>query len=171
MRVLLQRFYNLLLVLSCISMVGALAAITLNIVTRLVNGWTISGLDGYAGYAIAATLFLALPSAFLGGDHVRVTILTNKAKGKARDRLDYLALCAGVALSTYVAWFSCRLVWQSHVFHDVAPTGDATPMWIPQLSMALGCVGLAVAVCHALFDKCKYGVFLDERVSSSPSVE
>jgi len=30
---------------------------------------------------------------------------------------------------------------------------------------------LAVAVCHALFDKCKYGVFLDERVSGSPSVE
>ena len=168
MRLCLLRFYKLLLVLACLSMVGALLAITLNIATRLVDGWSIAGLDGYAGYAIAAALFLALPSAFLGGDHVRVTILTNKAQGSVRDALDYAVLVAGVLLSAYVAWFSCRLVWQSHLFHDVAQTGDATPLWMPQLSMALGCIGLAVAACHALYDKYTYGYFLDERHSAEP---
>jgi hypothetical protein len=42
------------------------------------------------------------------------------------------------------------MVWQSHLFHDVAQTGDASPLWIPQLTMAIGTIGLAVAVIHAL---------------------
>ena len=60
--------YRSLLVLACLSMFGALLAITLNIATRLVPGWSISGLDGYAGYSIAAAFFLALPSALQQGD-------------------------------------------------------------------------------------------------------
>jgi TRAP-type C4-dicarboxylate transport system permease small subunit len=35
----------------------------------------IQGLDAYAGYAIAATLFFALPTALMHGDHIRVTLL------------------------------------------------------------------------------------------------
>jgi len=31
-----------------------------------------------------------------------------------------------------------RLVLQSHEFHDVSSSLDATPLWIPQIGMALG---------------------------------
>jgi TRAP-type C4-dicarboxylate transport system permease small subunit len=143
-------FYRVLLVLSCLSMVAALLAITLNIGTRLVNGWNIAGLDGYAGYSIAAAFFLALPSAFMHGDHIRVTLLIQNARPRIKAALEYWSLGVGLLLSAYLAWFACRLVWQSYMFHDVAPTGDATPLWIPQLSMALGCLGFVVAMAHAL---------------------
>ena len=66
----LQRFYSALLFLSCVSMVACLVAISLNMLTRVVDGWTIAGLDGYAGYAIAAALFFAMPAAFRHGDHI-----------------------------------------------------------------------------------------------------
>ncbi len=145
-----EGFYKFLLVLSCLSMVGALTAISLNIGTRLVDGWAISGLDGYAGYSIAAALFLALPAAFKHGDHIRVTLILQNAGPRLRKALEYWCLFAGLALSTYLAWFACRLVWLSYTLHDVAPTGDATPLWIPQLSMALGCVGFMVVFVHAL---------------------
>ncbi len=46
-----------------------------------------------------------------------------------------------------------RLVWVSYTLHDVAPTGDATPLWIPQLSMALGCIGFALAFVQALWSR------------------
>jgi TRAP-type C4-dicarboxylate transport system permease small subunit len=158
---LLRHFYQLLLVLSCVSMVSALVAISLNMLTRLIDGWSIAGLDGYAGYAIASALFLALPSAFLQGDHIRVSALVDRCSGRWRAALDYWALGLGVALSTYLAWFAVRMVWQSHLFHDVAPTGDATPMWIPQLTMAVGCVGFAVAMVHALVRRWQHGAFLE----------
>ncbi|WP_372658737.1 TRAP transporter small permease [Hydrogenophaga sp.] len=145
-----QNFYKTLLVLACVSLVAALLSITLNIATRLVDGWTISGLDGYAGYSIAAALFLALPSAFKSGDHIRVTLALQDARPRLKAVLEYWSLGVGLLLSLYLAWFACRLVWLSFSFHDVAATGDATPLWIPQLSMALGCIGFVVAMAHAL---------------------
>ena len=146
----LNRFYSALLFLSCVSMVACLVAISLNILTRLVDGWAIAGLDGYAGYAIAATLFFALPAAFRHGDHIRVTFLLERTKGFWFRVLNLWSLLLGSVMAVYIAWFSCRMVYQSHLFNDVAPTGDASPMWIPQLGMAIGAVGLAVAVIHAL---------------------
>jgi len=39
-----------------------------------------------------------------------------------------------------------RLAWQSHEFEDVSQGIDATPLWIPQLSMAIGTVVLVIAL-------------------------
>ena len=168
---LLLRFYRVLLVLACLSMVAALVAISLNMLTRLIDGWSIAGLDGYAGYAIASALFLALPCAFFGGDHIRVSALVERSTGRVRAALDYWALGLGVALSIYLAWFAVRMVWQSYIFHDIAPTGDATPMWIPQLTMAIGCVGFALAMTHAFVLRLRRGVFIGESAGELTSAE
>lgn len=156
-----RNFYKALLLLSGVSMVSALVAITLNIVTRLVDGWAISGLDGYAGYAIAAALFLALPSALQRGDHIRVTLVLQNVGPRVQAALEYWGLGAGLVLAVYLAWFTGRLVWLSYTYHDVAPTGDATPLWIPQLSMVLGCVGFAVAFAHALIARMRGTEFFE----------
>jgi TRAP-type C4-dicarboxylate transport system permease small subunit len=37
------------------------------------------------------------------------------------------------------------LSWQSYTFHDISTSNDATPLWIPQIPMALGTVVLAIA--------------------------
>ncbi|MDH4182246.1 MAG: TRAP transporter small permease, partial [Betaproteobacteria bacterium] len=48
------------------------------------------------------------------------------------------------------AWFSARLAWQSWTFHDISTANDATPLWLPQLSMALGTLVLLVALVDEL---------------------
>jgi TRAP-type C4-dicarboxylate transport system permease small subunit len=143
-------FYKILLVLSGLAMIGAFVAIMLNILARIF-AWNLPGLDGYAGYAIAAALFLALPATLQHNEHIRATLLLDHVEPRTRGRIEFVALSLGVAISLYLAWFALRLVWVSYTLHDVAPTGDATPMWIPQLSMALGCVGFAVAFVQALW--------------------
>jgi TRAP-type C4-dicarboxylate transport system permease small subunit len=144
-----RHFYRLLLVLSCIAMLAAFATVGLGIVARLA-GWDLPGLDAYAGYAIAATLFLALPATLLQGEHIRVTLLLERLPARWRAALEWWCLAAAVALSSYLAWFAGRLVWVSYSTHDVSPAADATPLWIPQIAMALGCAGLAVGFLHAL---------------------
>jgi TRAP-type C4-dicarboxylate transport system permease small subunit len=54
-------------------------------------------------------------------------------------------LAAASALSALMAWYSLRLAWQSHTFNDVSTGNDATPLWIPQISMAVGTLVLTLA--------------------------
>jgi TRAP-type C4-dicarboxylate transport system permease small subunit len=145
-------FYRLLLALSCLAMVAAFVTVGLGIVARLAN-WDIPGLDAYAGYAIAASLFLALPSTLLKGEHIRVTLLLERAPHRFRQGLEWWSLAAAAGLSAYMAWFALRLVWVSYATNDMSPGADASPLWIPQVAMALGCVGFAIAFAHALFGR------------------
>jgi TRAP-type C4-dicarboxylate transport system permease small subunit len=158
-------FYKVLLVGAGIAMVGAFVAIMLNILARIF-GWNLPGLDGYAGYAIAAALFLALPATLQHDEHIRATLLLEHVSPGVRGRMETVALALGVAISLFLAWFAVRLVWVSYTLHDVAFTGDATPMWIPQLSMALGCVGFALAFVQALWSR-----FTGEPFFARPSGE
>lgn len=145
-------FYRLLLGLACVAMVAAFVTVGLGIAARLAN-WDIPGLDAYAGYAIAAALFLALPSTLLKGEHIRVTLLLERAPRRLRQGLEWWSLAAALGLSGYMAWYALRLVWVSYVTRDMSPGADASPLWIPQLAMALGCVGFAMAFVHALLGR------------------
>jgi TRAP-type C4-dicarboxylate transport system permease small subunit len=146
----LDKSYRFLMLLACIAMVLAFAVILVGVLARKF-GWDIPGLDAYAGYAIAATLFLALPGTLKHGDHIRVTLVMQRLSPRAQNTLEYICLVAASLLTVYLAWFACQLVWVSYLTHDVSPSADATPLWIPQLAMALGCIGFAVSFLHALW--------------------
>lgn len=147
-----KNFYKLLLLLACIAMVTAFAVVMLGVAARQFL-WDIPGLDAYAGYAIAAALFLALPETLRHGDHIRVTLVLQKLPLRGRVAFEYGCLVTATLLSAYFAWFSVRLVWLSFQFHDVSPAADATPLWIPQTLMALGSIGFAVAFADALVSR------------------
>lgn len=152
MNKLVKNFYKFLLLLACISMVSAFGVIVLGVAAREFL-WDIPGLDAYAGYAIAATLFLALPETLRHGDHIQVTMVLQKLPRSARPVFEYWCLGAGVILSAYFAYFAARMTWMSYVFHDVSAAADATPLWLPQTLMALGSLGFAVAFADALISR------------------
>jgi len=149
MKTLLMAFYRLLGLLAMLAMVAAFITVGLGVLAREA-GWDVQGLDGYAGYAIAAALFLALPITFQRSEHIRVTLLMDKVSARWRNVLQVWSLLAGSVLTGYFAWFSARLVWVSYSTHDISPAMDASPLWVPQLAMALGAIGLAVACLDAL---------------------
>lgn len=161
---LLDGFYRWLLYLAAVFMLATLITILLGIAGRQF-GFDIPGLDAYAGYSIAAALFLALPSTLRHGEHIRVTLVLNKLTGTSRKVLEYWCLLAGTGIAVYFAWYSVRLVWLSHLTHDVSQAADMTPLWIPQISMALGSIGFAVAL---LEDLCRKLVS-QERTAALPA--
>ena len=146
---LVYAFYQGLLALSCLSMLAAFGAVALGVLARQVR-WDIPGLDAYAGYAIACALFLALPATLHQGEHIRVTLVLDRLPPAVRGPMEWFCLWVGLVASCAMAWFALRLAWVSWATHDVSPAADATPLWMPQLGMVLGCIGFAVAFAHAI---------------------
>lgn len=144
MRKLLDGLYTGAAALAALFMVGLLIMVLLSIVSREV-AFHVKGTDAYAGYLMAGSGFLALAHTLKKGEHIRVTLLLNALKGSARRGMEIWALGAATLLSLLFAFYSVRLAWQSHVFHDISTSNDATPLWIPQLGMAIGTVILAIA--------------------------
>lgn len=144
MRRLLDVLYDGAAWLAALFMVALLVAVLLSILGRQLH-FNIPGIDAYAGYMMAAAGFLALAHTLKRGEHIRVTLLINALRGGARKGLEAWSLGLATLLALLFAFYSCRLAWQSHAFHDISTSNDATPLWIPQLAMALGTVVFAIA--------------------------
>ena len=144
MRKTLDVVYDSAAYLAALCMVGLLAMVLLSILGRQFH-FHLPGTDAYAGYLIAGSGFLALAHTLKRGEHIRVTLLLGALHGRARRSLEIWAFGAATSLALLSAWYSCRLSWQSYTFHDISTSTDATPLWIPQLTMAIGNVILAVA--------------------------
>jgi TRAP-type C4-dicarboxylate transport system permease small subunit len=149
MRSVLDPFYSALGVLAALFILATLVVEVVGIAGREL-GFAMAGLDAYAGYCLAAGSFLAMPYALRRGDHIRVTLILMRLKQRPRYWMEVLCLVVAALLSAYFAWFAAKLVWGSYTYNDVSQNVDATPLWIPQLSMALGLFGLAVAFAEQL---------------------
>lgn len=130
--------------LAALFMVLLLGAVLLSVISRQFH-FHVPGVDAYAGYLMAAAGFLALAHTLKRGEHIRVTLLLNALHGRSRKALEVWALVVALLLAALFAFYSCRLVWQSYTFNDISTSNDATPLWIPQLSMAWGTLVLAIA--------------------------
>lgn len=137
MRRFLDTLYSIAGLLAGVCMIGVLASVLAAILARQM-GWNIPGTDAYAGYFMAAAGFLALATTFKHGEHIRVTLLLNSLADRNGRRLDIFALAVGTVLAAAFAYFSAKLVYDSHLYNDISTANDATPLWIPQIAMAVG---------------------------------
>lgn len=149
MRKFLDGLYAASAWLAGLSMVGVLLMVLLTIASRLF-GFSAPGTDAYAGYAMAGAGFMALASTLKKGEHIRVTLLLGALKGQTRKAMEVAALLIATVLSGFLAFYATHLVWQSWDIGDISVGIDATPMWIPQVFMALGTVVFFIAFCDEL---------------------
>lgn len=148
MRTALDRLYDAAGWLAAMFMIGTLVFVLLGIFGRLL-GFHVRGTDAYAGYCMAACGFLALAYTLRRNEHIRVTLLLGHVPQGARKALEIWCHAIAVALAAILAFYSVRLVWQSRAFNDISTANDATPLWIPQLAMAIGTLILLVAFVDA----------------------
>ena len=116
----------------------------------------------------AAAAFFAMAHAFKHGDFVRVTLLLEKISVPAQKRFELAALSIAAVAVAYLAWWANRFTYESWVFNDIAQGMLPWPLWIPQLSFALGSILLLVAVLDELVivlrgNRPSYVVAVEER--------
>jgi TRAP-type C4-dicarboxylate transport system permease small subunit len=125
--------------LACIFLVTML-----QVATRML-GINIRGLTDYAGYFMAASAFLAFPHTFNYGAHIRIELFLSMM-GRFRRLAEWASFIASAAVAIWLAYFAWSMVYWSRTLNDISQGLDATPIWIPQLSMAVGLSVLALAV-------------------------
>ena len=145
MRALLDRLYNAAGVLAALFLIGTLVMVLIGIAGRLLD-FHVPGTDSYAGYCMAAAGFLALAHTLKRGEHIRVGLLLERFGGRLRRPLELWSHAAGSFFCAGLAFYSVRLVWQSRAYNDISQGNDATPLWIPQIGMALGAIVLLIAM-------------------------
>ena len=144
MRRFLDALYDGAAALAAVFMVALLVMVMLSILGRQLH-FNLAGVDAYAGYTMAGAGFLALAHTLKQGDHIRVTLLISALKGGWKRGCEIWALFAASVLALLSAVYSGKLAWQSYTFHDISTSNDATPLWLPQISMAVGTLVLAIA--------------------------
>ena len=113
-------------------------------------GVLIRGADDIVAWLTAATAFLALGHTFRKGELVRVGLWLEMLGERARQRVEIFALSVTLLFVGYMAWAVARFVYESWQYHEVAQGLVRIPIWIPQLSFALGVVIFFIAVADEL---------------------
>ena len=131
----------------CLVTIGIL--VTTSIVSRLLSIY-IPGLTEYSGYAMAAASFLALAYTFENHGHIRVELVLSHLHKKQRWLAELWCLTVGSAVTTYLAFYLCRLVYFSWKFEEYSEGADAILLWKPQAIAMVGAIVLAIAVFHRL---------------------
>jgi TRAP-type C4-dicarboxylate transport system permease small subunit len=129
---------------AALMMVGTLLMVLLGMIDRYVT-INFRGTDMYAGYCMAAAGFLALAHTLKKNEHIRVTLLLNAVPARAKKVLELWSLSAAVLLSGLFCFYAIKLSYQSWDFNDISTGNDATPLWLPQIGMALGALVLLIA--------------------------
>ncbi len=132
---------------------ASLAAIAVIIAAQIVMrlmGQQIPAADDFAAWAMASAAFLALPYALRKGDHIRVTLLAHMLPQSWQHAIELLATATGSALAVWGAWHAVDFVLDSWQYNELAQGMLAVPLWIPQLSMAVGMALLALTMLERL---------------------
>lgn len=167
MRRFLDRLYQASGVLAAVCLAGICFLMLAQAIVREF-GVLIRGSDDITSWLCAASAFLALGHTFRHGELVRVGLFIDQL-GPARRRIAEIGALSLTALFVgYMAWAVCKFVYESWKFDEIAQGLIRVPIWIPQLTFAIGVLIFLVAVVDELVTvlagrKPAYQVAEDER--------
>lgn len=156
MRRILDRFYWICIVLSCVSIVFIVAVVFLQVALNVVDwgaerlglpgiGLMIPSYSMFAGYGLAFATFLALGPALRRGVHIRVTLLHSQLPTRVQRCLFIFISCVAVISAVMITWALCSMAYESWEFGDRSSGLVPVLLWIPQSVLCFGSIAFLVA--------------------------
>lgn len=132
----------------------------LNLSARLLGpGWggTIPSYADFAGFMLACASFLALAHTLRMGGHIRVSLLTQKMRGRAALAAEVLCLVIAIGVTGAAGVYLVGLVQESLHYGDTSSGIVPIPLWIPQTGVAIGMGLLILALVDTLVETLRAG--------------
>lgn len=106
--------------------------------------------DDMAAWSMASMAFLGLAHTFKSGEMIRVGLLTDRLRGRARWLVEIFALAVAAVFIGYFAWHVVQMTITSWRIGDVSTGVLVVPLWIPQTGFTAGLVILWIAILDEL---------------------
>lgn len=140
---------------------GCIALICILMVVQTLGrqfGFQTGAITDVVSWLCAAAAFMTMAHAFKHGDFVRVTLVLEKLSVPNRRRFELVCLAVASVAMGYLAWWACRFTFESWQFNELAQGLWAIPIWIPQMSFAIGSVLFLVALVDELLIVVRGGI-------------
>lgn len=149
MRAILDRIYIAGGVLGALFLFGIFSIVLLQVGANLIDfiasattgeaiGLAIPSYAEIAGFMLAGASFLSLPYALRHGTHIRVNLFIQRLGPVGQRFTDIWSFFVGALLTGWLTYYAWELVLESLEYGDLSTGLIAVPIWIPQLSLALG---------------------------------
>ncbi len=119
-------------VAGAIILFGSSLTISIDVIARLIFGWTPLESFEISGYGLAACIGLGMGYTVSTRANIRVDFLTSRLPTPLRRLFDLLAAIALAAVAVALAWFSWRTLAQSWALDARSISTLQTPIWLPQ---------------------------------------
>jgi len=113
--------------------------------------------DDFASWCMAAMSFLGLAHTFKRGEMIRVGMLLERLRGRAKQIAEIVALTIAAGFVLYFTRHAVQMTYDSWRFNDMAQGVVALPLWIPQLGFAGGLAILSIALIDELVNVIRGG--------------
>ena len=145
----LRRIFNALYLGGALAGAASIVAIGLLIVSQVTGrefGILVKGADDLTAWSVVAAGFLPLAYTYRRNRHIRVTVLVEQLTGWRRRLLEMLILVVSLFLAGYMTYSAFDMIWDSYRFEELSQNLIVLPIWIPQSSIAVGSLLLAIAI-------------------------
>lgn len=92
----------------------------------------------------------ALADTLKRGEHIRVTLIVQRFSGLGRRWIEVWCLGLSALIVGAFGFYSWKMVVWSYDYHDISQAEDRLPLWIPQLTMAIGVSVLLIGLIDEL---------------------
>ncbi len=149
MRSMLNRLYDLGGYIAAAAVL-AIFVVMIGSTTLRALGVATGGTDDIIAWLAATAALLGLAHTFRHGDMVRMTLVLERLPPGPRRWLEVVALSVATVSCMYFAYWMVISVHQTWMLEDMANGLIVLPLWIPQLTLVVGSVLLAIATLDEL---------------------
>jgi TRAP-type mannitol/chloroaromatic compound transport system permease small subunit len=126
--------------------------IVYQVIARKVNWVMAPGMHQMSGYVLAMAVTWAFSYSLRTGSHVRIDALLSFMPRPLRWVADWVALGSILFFTSVTAWKTWIMVLMSYDLGAVSTTYPLTPLWIPQMVVAIGFSMLGATAMHMMVD-------------------
>lgn len=125
------------------------------ILIRAIAGRSTIIAEEYAGYLNVAVVFFGFSYALTRGSFIRVSLIYDLLKGKARRVAQWYIVLASLIYILAILFYMTKYTLYSYRFHTVSTNISATPQYIPQIIVLIGTFIVLLVLVAYVIDRCR----------------